>query len=141
MRLTETLPGDIPQIQDWIDADPFHKDDPDFYAEGLLTGCGALAFCVVDDDGPLCFVLLTPEGDRLRLATQFAPEEQVSKRRLISGLLSTGIPAILIFAKDKGYKGVVFESVNASLINFMDKNGFKPAGGDDYALIFEGKDV
>jgi hypothetical protein len=62
----------------------------------------------------------------------------VSKSRLVKGLLSTGIPAIVEFGKVKGYKGIVYESTNESLINFMKIQGFfKAAGKDDYALTWD----
>lgn len=137
-KLSPTTQENIEQIKGWISLDLFHKDDPSFKEpEKLLTGQGLLSFCLVDDEGPLCFVRLDAEGDMVRFATQFAPEEEVSKRRLIIGLLSTGIPALIAFAKEKGYKGLVFESTNESLINFMAKQKFKSAGGNDYALTFE----
>jgi hypothetical protein len=137
VELTSTLPANLDRIKEWIAVDPWHKDDPTFLAEGLLTGQGLLSFCVADSEGPLCFVRLDAEGDMVRFATQFGPEAEVSKRRLITGLLSTGIPALIAFAKDKGYKGLVFETTNESLINFMDKQGFKTAGNNDYALVFK----
>lgn len=136
-KITVTTEADLAQIQEWISADPYHKDDPRCTAEGLLTGKGALAFCLQDETGPLCFVKLDVEGEFLRLSTQFGPEEEVSKRRLVTGLLSTGIPAITVFAKEGKYKGIVFESTSPTLISFMDKQGFRPKSGDDYALIFE----
>lgn len=137
MKLTVTTSADLEQIREWITADPYHKDDPRCTAEGLLTGNGFLTFCLRDDEGPLCFVRLDSEVDMLRLSTQFGPETEVSKKRLITGLLSTGIPAIVIFAKENKYKGIVFESTSPTLIAFMDKQGFRPKSGDDYALVFE----
>ena len=135
--LRPTIESDIEQIREWIQVDSWHKDDPSWSAEGLLTGNGALTFCVADEEGPLCFVRLDVEGDMLRLATQFGPEDKVSKRRLVVGLLSTGIPAITEFGKQKGFKGIVYESINESLIAFMERQGFfKAAGVNDYALIF-----
>jgi|SRR6266850_612253 len=136
-KLIPITENHIPQIEEWIKADEWHKNDPTWSAEGLLTGNGALSFCLADDEGPTCFVILYDEGKMLRLSTQFAPEEIVSKRRLVTALLSTGIPGIIQFGKDKDYKGIVYESENESLINFMSKQGFKPVGGLDYALIFE----
>jgi hypothetical protein len=137
MKITVTTSADLEQIREWIEADPYHKDDPRCTAEGLLTGNGALTFCLGDDEGPLCFVRLDAEGEFLRLSTQFGPESEVSKKRLIVGLLSTGIPAIVIFAKEGKYKGIIFESKSPSLIKFMEKQGFFPVSHDDYALIFE----
>lgn len=137
-QITLTTSENIRQIREWIAADPFHKDEEQHSAEWLLTGNGALAFCVTDEIGPLCFVRLDAEGEMLRLATQFGPENEVSKKRLVTGLLSAGIPAIVEFAKSKGYKGIVFESISESLIAFMNRLGFfKAAGENDYALVFE----
>jgi len=141
INLTPILPDDLEQVREWIQADPWHKDDYRHSAEFLLTGNGLLTFCLMDDKGPLCFVRLDAEGEMLRLATQFGPESEVSRKRLIVGLLSMGIPAIVKFGKDRGFKGIVFESTSESLIAFMDKQGFKAAGGDDYALTFEGNNV
>lgn len=135
-KLTPTTREDIPQIEEWIKADPFHCDDSRCTAEGLLTGNGELAFCLVDDVGPLCFVLLEKENARLRLSTQFGPEAEVNKHRLVVGLLQAGIPAIVKFGKQNGFTGIVFESVNESLISFMAKQGFFPVGLDDYELTF-----
>jgi hypothetical protein len=136
--LESTTAADLLKIREWIAADPWHQKDPTWIPEGLLTGNGVLAFCVADEVGPLCFVRLNAEGDVLRLATQFGPESEVSKKRLIVGLLSTGIPAIIEFGKSKGYKGIVFESVSQNLINFMRHQGFfKAAGENDYMLTFE----
>jgi hypothetical protein len=135
-KLTPTTEQDLPKIKAWIAADPFHKDDPRCTPEGLLTGQGMLAFCLRDGEGPLCFVRLDDEEGVLRLSTQFGPEEEVDKRRLITGLLTAGIPAIAEFGKRNGFKGIIFESVNDSLINFMRKQGFFPVSHDDYALTF-----
>ena len=138
-ELRPTVREDLPQIQEWIQADPYHKDDPNWTPESLLTGNGELAFCLTDDQGPLCFVRLNAEGERLRLSTQFGPEEEVSKKRLVAGLLSYGIPAIIELGKQRGFKGIVFESFSPSLIAFMEKQKFFAVGGNDYAIVFEEK--
>jgi hypothetical protein len=128
--------SDLPQIAEWIKADPWHRDDPRHQPEFLLTGNGLMTFCLTDKEGPLCYVRLDAEGEVMRLATQFAPESEVSKRRLVHGLLSEGIPFIIAFGRESGYKGIVFESTSPSLIAFMGKMGFKSVGGDDYQLTF-----
>ena len=138
--LRPTTEEDLPKIREWLAADPWHKANPKHSAEFLLTGQGMLTFCLTDDEGPLCFVRLDKEGDWdepwARLATQFGPESEVSKRRLVAGLLGSGIPAIILHAQEHGCLGIVFESVSPALITFMGKLGFKAAGGDDYALTF-----
>lgn len=139
MRLTPTTREDLHQIREWINADPFHKNDSTFLAEDLLTPNGLLSFCLCDDKGPLCFIRLNQDIDMVRIVIQFGPEPEVSKRRLIAGLIEGGIPAMKSFAKSKNFKGLVFESVNPSLIAFGVKQGFKSIGHDDYALVFEDK--
>jgi hypothetical protein len=136
MAITPTIHEDLPQIEEWIKADPWHKEDSRHTAEFLLTGGGLLAFCLLDEKGPLCFVRLDAEEDMVRLSTQFGPEQEVSKKRLVVGMLSEGIPAIKNFARNKGYKGIVFESTSETLINFMNQQGFFKVEGDDYALTF-----
>jgi hypothetical protein len=138
-HIAPTTQDDFSRIQEWISKDPWHRDDPYWVPEGLLTGNGALSFCVSDTEGPLCYVRLDAEDEMLRLATQFGPEEEVSRKRLVAGLLSAGIPAIIEFGKSKGYRGIVFETVSPSLIAFMEKQGFlKTAKENDYALVFRG---
>jgi len=135
--LNMTTAEHLPQIAAWIQADSYHKDDPRNQAEFLLSGQGEMTFLIQDAEGTLCYVRLDREGDILRLATQFGPESEVSKRRLVKGLLGEGIPFIIAFARENGYKGIVFESTSPSLIVFMDKQGFKSVGGVDYQLTFE----
>jgi hypothetical protein len=138
--LRPTTLEDLPKIREWLAADPWHQADPRHTAEFLLTGNGMLTFCLTDDEGPLCFVRLDKEGDwdapMARLATQFGPESEVSKKRLVTGLLGSGIPAIILHAQERGCMGIVFESISPTLIAFMGKLGFKAAGGDDYVLTF-----
>lgn len=143
IKLIETVESDVEKIRAWIATDPFHNAESQHSPEWLLTGGGQLAFCIADDDGPLCFVRLDDEDNMLRLATQFGPESEVSKKRLVTGLLSAGIPAIIAFGKAHGFKGIIFESTSESLIAFMNKQGFfKAAKKDDYALTFgENTDV
>jgi hypothetical protein len=133
-----TLRNDLNQLQDWIRQDPFHCDDETWEnSEGMLTGNGLLAFKLVDEKGALCFVRLDAEGELVRITIQFALENEVSKRRLVVGLVKLGIPMMVKAAKNKGFKGLVFRSVSESLIKFGIKQGFKAIGNDDYAMAFE----
>lgn len=136
VTMRPTVGTDLECIESWIFQDPFHKDDPRCTPQGLLTGNGELTFCLQDEIGALCFVRLDDEEGLLRLSTQFGPESEVNKRRLVTGLLELGIPAIIKFGKNNGYGGIIFESINESLIKFMQKQGFFPVKDDDYALAF-----
>jgi hypothetical protein len=133
IRFSASTENDIPQIAEWINADIYHKDQG--HPEWWLTGNGILAFCLMDDRGPLTYVRLDDEGEYVRINTQFAPEEVVSKRRLVVGMLDC-----LKVLRDtyKGKKGFIFQSTSPSLIAFMEKyEGFKSIGGEDYRADFE----
>jgi hypothetical protein len=138
IELKTTTEEDLDKIRAWIQADPFHRDDPKNQAEALLTGKGLLTFRVVDDIGDVMFIRLDAEGDMIRWSAQFGPEKEVSKYRVIKALLKAAIPAVLSLGKIKAYKGIVYESVNPELIDFMKIQKFDHLSGDDYALIFEG---
>jgi hypothetical protein len=139
IELRPTTPEHLLHIRAWIAVDPWHKDDLSWQPEELLTGRGLLAFCLADNDGPLVYIRLDEDKEMVHIAMQFGPESVVSKRRLIVGLVQEGIPAMVKFAKEKGYKGLIFESVNPALIAFGNRQGFNPASGNDYALMFEEK--
>jgi hypothetical protein len=131
---------DIDQIVEWTKHDPyhFHQGQPEWWlteAEGSL-----LAFCLMDKKGPVAYVRLDVDGDFIRIHTQFAPEAVVSKRRLVVGMIAAVKKLIEFYSSQTIMRGFIFNSINPSLIMFMDKHlGFKPAGDDDYWLIFEGK--
>lgn len=140
VRITETRAEDVDQLKEWIAADPWHKDDPK-WADPIymITGNGLLAFCIQDDKGPVAYVKLTEDEQLVRIAMQFAPESEVSKKRVVLGLIKVGIPTMKMFAMGAMYPGLVFESVSPSLIAFGEKQGFKSIGNNDYALMFEDK--
>jgi hypothetical protein len=140
MKLVPSTEQDIERLTAWIEADPYHKDclNPMWWLTGADHGC-LLAFRLDDDHGALCYVRLDQEvlSSRIRLHTQFAPIEQVSKLRLVKGMLKC-IPVIEDFCTKQNASGIIFQSVSPLLIDFMDRKfGFKPAGGDDYLLKFE----
>jgi len=139
IKFTASTLDDVEQIKEWTLHDPyhFHQDQPEWWlteAEGSL-----LAFCLMDDRGPLTYVRLDTEGEYVRIHTQFAPEAVVSKRRLVVGMIGAINMLISLFSGE-GRKGLIFNSVNPSLISFMDKKfGFKSVGENDYRLDFEGQ--
>lgn len=133
---------DITQIKLWAfqDIDPDHQEFP---AEWWLTGTDSIvAFRLDDSTGAICYVRMNDEAPFARLNTQFAPESEVSKKRLITGLLE-GFPILAELMRQKGFKGIVFESTSRSLIKFMSSFGFIPRGGsefvDDHVLMFQEK--
>jgi hypothetical protein len=131
--LDASTPNDLEQLREWIAHDPyhFHLGQPEWW----LTGNGLLAFCLMDDKGPLTYVRLDDEGEYIRIHTQFAPSDVVSKRRLVLGMLEC-LKVLRKVYKDK--RGFVFNSVNPSLVAFLKKyQGFQSIGSDDYRLDFE----
>lgn len=134
---TPTTVDDLPQLSEWIAADPyhFHQGQPEWWfgMDGSL-----LAFCLTDERGPLSYVRLDAEGEYVRIHTQFAPSSVVSKRRLVVGMIQA-LRTLSDYYRISA-KGLVFNSVNPSLIAFLDKHlGFKPVGNNDFRLDFEGQ--
>ena len=130
---------DIQQLTEWIANDPyhFHLGQPEWWLTG--TEGSLLAFCLMDARGPLTYVRLDAEGEYVRIHTQFAPKTEVSPRRLVVGMIDA-VKILIKIYEDEGKKGLVFNSVNPTLVAFMDKHlEFKPVGGDDYRLDFEGQ--
>lgn len=135
IKLTASIESDIGQIREWIAADPYHKHQGQ--PEWWLTENGLLAFCLMDDKGPLTFVRLDEEGEYIRIHTQFAPESVVSKRRLVVGMLQC-VGVLTDIYKTQGKKGFVFESISPTLIAFMNKHkGFSSIGSNQYRVDFE----
>jgi len=138
IRLTETTPQDIPQIREWLDADPWHRGDSRNDPELMTTGNGVLAFCLQDDKGPIVFIKLIEVGETLRVAMQFAPRAVVSKRRLIEALITVGFPIMKGYATGWGCKALAFESKNPSLLRFCSRNGFENVEGtNDFCYYTE----
>ena len=135
MSFTPSTSNDLEQISEWIAADPDHagRCPPEYW----LTGAegSMLSFCLMDDKGPLAYIRLDKDGDLTRLHTQFAPEEVVSKRRLIIGMLKA-FEIFIPYLKTQS-KGIIFNSISPLLIAFMKKQDFKEASNDDYVLAFE----
>lgn len=139
INFTASTEDDLQQLSEWIAHDPyhFHLGQPEWWLTGAADSL--LAFCLMDERGPLTYVRLDNEGEYVRIHTQFAPEAIVSKRRLVVGMLQTVEKLIEIYKADRK-KGMIFNSVSPSLVAFMDKRlGFKAVGNDDYRLDFEGQ--
>lgn len=139
MEFTPSTFDDIEQLTEWISHDPyhFHQGQPEWWLTGMDDSL--LAFCLMDERGPLCYVRLDAEGEYVRIHTQFAPLSVVSKRRLVVGMIQA-IRTLTDLYKTNGSKGLVFNSVSPSLITFLEKHlGFKPVGNNDFRLDFEGQ--
>ena len=143
INVSETTQDDVPQIAEWIAADPWHSGHPGWQnPENMMTGHGLISFCLEDESGPVAYIQLTEDvgGEYVRVAAQFAPEEQVSKRRVAKGLAKGGFAIMLGLAEGYGKKGIIFESFSPMLIEFVKRNGFVQVGEtDDYLLVGEGQ--
>jgi hypothetical protein len=138
MKFSSSTELDIEQLTEWIQADPYHlhQGQPEWW----LTGASGslLAFCLMDDRGPLSYVRLEIEGEYVRIHAQFAPTAVVSKHRLVVGMIQA--MKLLIDLYKTEFKGFIFNSVSPSLIAFLSKHlGFKPVGNNDFRLDFEGQ--
>jgi hypothetical protein len=136
MLLVASTERDIDELLEWIIQDPHHRDhvDPFFW----LTGNGILSYKIVDSLGTTMYVRLEEDNKLMRIHTQFGPEEQVSKIRVIKSLL-WALPKMELVGRKFDLEGFVFKSTSSSLIKFMTyKFGFTPMGNDDYSKPFEG---
>ena len=132
MNFSPTDGNDLEQLQEWILKDPYHKDHP---ADWWLTGNGWLSCCLQDTTGPVFYLRFDREGEILRISTQFAPIEEVSRIRVAKAILKT-FPKFIEAMRIK-FKGIVFESTSPELTGFMEKIGFKKFEGNDYIMKFE----
>ena len=139
IKLAPTLQSDLDLLVGWVAVDPWHKENETWKkAEGMVTGFGLLSFKLCDSKGVVFFVRFDADNGFVRLAVQYAPETVVSKRRVAIGISHGLVPAAIEFAKNNGYKGLVFESVSPALIGFGARLGFvKVPEKDDFILEFQ----
>jgi hypothetical protein len=136
VKFTTTEPDDMPQIAEWIAADPHHANI--YEPVDWLTGQGEITFCVEDESGPAMYVRFDREDRLLRLRTQFMPESENSKERTGKAILGAMRLFLPTAAERYDVDGVVFETKNPELAIFMKKAfKFEPADGDDYRLMFK----
>jgi hypothetical protein len=135
MILTSSNLGDVEQLTEWIKHDPYHEDmlNPTWW----LTGNGLLSYVIQDLKGPTMYVRTDQDGTNLRIHTQFAPESEVSKIRVIKSIIFA-LPKMELLAKQNKLTGMIYMSTSQALIQFMQiKFGFIAVGNDDYSLPFE----
>src|ERR1700733_3397906 len=96
-----------------------------------LTGQGLLSYRLDDAWSTLCYVRVNEEPDYLRLHTQFAPRDLVSRSRIVAGMLFA-IPMMTELAAVMGKSGLVTESVSPNLIRCLQRLGFDSVGNNDY---------
>lgn len=127
---------DVPQLTEWIAHDPYHfrQCNPEWWITG---NDNLLAFCLMDERGPLTFTRLDSEGEYVRIHCQFPPRREVSQRRLVVGMIQCMDKLIELYRTDTSCKGMIFNSINPTLITFMSKRfGFVFDKNNDYVLKF-----
>lgn len=133
MKFTSVIPDDLPQIAEWIEADDYHRGKvaPEFF----LTGSDCyVATCYEDNSGPVLYIRIDKEYDLGRVSVQFP--NNISKKRIASAVV-IAISTLAKKAQLDNFKGLVYDSVNPELIQFVhDHLGFEPAGNDNYILKF-----
>ena len=132
MKFEPTMIQDVSTIYNWILADPYHWDSP-LGPEWWVTGNGYLSYLVSDDQGTVFYMRTDKDGDFLRLNTQFAPEDVVSKRRVAPAIIFM-LDRMKILARHENFKGLIYQSTSPSLINFVAKQGFEAVDNNDYLL-------
>lgn len=128
IRFRPAIVDDVPQILSWISADLDHagKMSAEWWLAGSILSC-----CAEDAAGSVMYLRIDRELSKARMHIQFAPHREVSKIR-VAGAFIEGLPRMAQTMKDMGFGSLVFESVSPSLIGFMGKMGFSPAGGNDF---------
>lgn len=139
IKFTSTQVDDQPMILRWMESDPYHCINATITgSEWWLTGMGLLSGCIEDAHGPAMFFRFDREDNLVRLHTQFGPENEVSKRRVVKVIMEA-LPALRTKALEYGGRGFIFESTSPLLIRFMYSIGFGPADRDnvnDHIWIF-----
>jgi hypothetical protein len=134
MKFRSSMEQDYKMIARWIEEDIFHhgKMTADWWIPNPDNPGSSYYICVEDDIGCVIFMRIDPENDLFRLHAQFAPVEEVSVLRTAKCIFRTVDALEKEFKKQ--CKGLILQSVNEPLIQFMLKKGFKPCGNDDYIL-------
>ncbi len=115
LKFRPTTSTDKEQIAGWIAADPDHngKSQAEFWLPGKDISC----FTVEDEMGTVFYVRAETV---MRLHIQFAPQQKTRTARAIDEFT----PWIATAAKKRGCKQLIFESVFAPLVRFLEKRGF-----------------
>lgn len=128
LKYRHTTIEDVPKLNEWVAADPIHKD--------LFTGehfilkpddKGMQCIEVLDDLGTVFYLKFTNAliveaqfPERLKLRTFGALRQQLR----ISKGLKEALGFFMFSTKKLGYHALFFNSVSGSLIQFFEKLGF-----------------
>ena len=123
---------DLPTLQPAIDADKFHL--PGVWKVNDFRGHSEV---FEDSDGPVVFVVYTPEGKRLRISTMWVTPEAVHRNgRAIVFLVHSAARR----ASAVGFEELIFTTTHDRLANFcMRVLNFVSIGDHEYVLPLKGK--
>ena len=117
---------DIPQLEEWISQDVFHRDHltpkhwiPVLDAEGKPEK-GVRHLAVSDENGVVFYLRLT---NVMRVEVQFPPAGEPLR---VGKGLREAFSFVSLSAKKMRYKEMLFDSVSSHLISFFKKLGFEP---------------
>lgn len=126
----------IRRLAEWMKTDPFHQEqevDPWYRKDGTFL----VACWVYDDVGPVMFLRADAEGEYVRLHIQFGPVEQISRLRQARAIMK-GWPSFVDTVTVPGVKGIIFNSINPSLVTFMKGMGFEDSkDANEYLLVVQ----
>lgn len=123
---------DLPRLAEWIAVDQWHSGGPApwwIHPDSLVTAR------LEDAEGPVMYIRIVRDGERVRLNTQFAPESEVSKKR-VAMAITDAFPRIAEVMRHQDATGIVFSSESPLLIGFMERHGFKSIGNTDFLFRF-----
>jgi hypothetical protein len=123
IKYRNTAVSDLPQIKNWIDQDPDHKErcTPEYWLPGEEK---IRQFVIQDEIGD---VFYCRAENVLRLHIQFAPNQKLRTARAIAEFT----PMIAAGAKHLKYKQLIFESIFEPLISFLEKRGFHRSANEN----------
>lgn len=124
LKYRPTTNTDKNKIVEWIAADPDHagKSEAEFWLPDKDVSC----FAVEDELGAVFYVRAETV---MRLHIQFAPNQRARTARAIDEFT----PWIAAAGTKKGCKQMLFESVFAPLVRFLEKRGFRHSP-DEYVM-------
>lgn len=126
---------DLPRLTEWIEADQWHCGGP---APWWISPESVVTARLDDEEGPVMYIRINRDGERVRLNTQFAPEIAVSKKRVATAI-SDALPRIVEVMRHQDATGIIFSSESPLLIGFMSRHGFQSVGNDDFWFSFQEK--
>ena len=117
MKIRTIEDTDLPLIQEFTKADPWHKDKGNWQNDGLA---------IEDDKGVIFFIFFEQVA---RVHIQFGSAE----RERVREALGESFEKITKVLKKNGVAELIYQSENPSLVNFVQRYGYQPMK-DEYSV-------